>query len=83
MCYVDGAEVDFVEVTAVLDDLQFQLLKPHHCACHLLNMVSTVDEAKACSNEAYKVSSRDYRRCVQNSADPPQHNKVERGLSEL
>lgn len=58
---VDGVEVDFVEVTAVLDEddgLQFQLPKHHRCACHLLNLVSTVDAAKACSNEAYKKLSR-------------------------
>ncbi len=39
---VDGVEVDFVEVTAVLDEddgLQFQLPKHHRCACHLLNLV--------------------------------------------
>ncbi|XP_058254518.1 uncharacterized protein LOC131359012 [Hemibagrus wyckioides] len=58
---VDGVEVDFVEVTAVLDEddgLQFQLPKHHRCACHLLNLVSTVDAAKACSNEAFKKLSR-------------------------
>ncbi len=58
---VDGVEVDFVEVTAVLDEddgLQFQLPKHHRCACHLLNLVSAVDAAKACSNEAYKKLSR-------------------------
>ncbi|XP_016302594.1 uncharacterized protein LOC107655821 [Sinocyclocheilus anshuiensis] len=58
---VDSVEVDFVEVTAVLeedDGLQFQLPKHHRCACHLLNLVSTVDAAKACSNEAYKKLSR-------------------------
>ncbi|XP_058629636.1 uncharacterized protein LOC131539242 [Onychostoma macrolepis] len=53
----DGVEVDFVAVTAVLDEddgLQFQLPKHHRCACHILNLVSKVDAAKACSNEAYK-----------------------------
>ncbi|KAK3536034.1 hypothetical protein QTP70_025515, partial [Hemibagrus guttatus] len=58
---VDGVEVDFVEVTLVLDEddgLQFQLPKHHRCACHLLNLVSTVDAAEACSNEAYKKLSR-------------------------
>ncbi len=50
---VDGVEVDFVEVTAVLvedDGFQFQLPKHHRCSCHLLNLVFTVDAAKACSN---------------------------------
>jgi len=57
----DDVEVDFVDVTAVLDKddgLQFQLPKHHRCACHLLNLISTVDAAKACSNEAYKKLSR-------------------------
>ncbi|KAL7846456.1 hypothetical protein SRHO_G00214360 [Serrasalmus rhombeus] len=49
---VDGVEVDFVEVTAVLDEddgLQFQLPKRHRCACHLLNLVST-----GCSQGLFK-----------------------------
>ncbi len=64
---VDGVEVDFVEVTAVLDEddgLQFQLPKHHRCACHLLNLVSAVDAAKACSNEAYiKLSRSAFAKC--------------------
>ncbi|XP_073720008.1 uncharacterized protein [Misgurnus anguillicaudatus] len=58
---VNGVDVDFVDVSTVLDEddgLQFQLPKHHRCACHLLNVVSTVDAAKACSNEAYKKLSR-------------------------
>ncbi|KAI7789260.1 hypothetical protein IRJ41_001648 [Triplophysa rosa] len=58
---VNSVEVDLVEVTAILDEddgLQFQLPKHHRCACHLLNLVSTVDAAKACSNESYKKLSR-------------------------
>ncbi|XP_048097169.1 uncharacterized protein LOC125293344 [Alosa alosa] len=57
----DGVEVDFVEVTSILnedDGLQFQLPKHHRCACHLLNLVSTVDAAKANSNDAFKRLSR-------------------------
>ncbi|KAL6470509.1 hypothetical protein MHYP_G00216280 [Metynnis hypsauchen] len=54
-------EVDFVDVTAILnedDGLQFQLPKHHRCACHLLNLVSTVDAEKATSHDAYKRLSR-------------------------
>ena len=54
-------EVDFVDVTSILnedDGLQFQLPKHHRCACHLLNLVSTVDAAKATSNDAFKRLSR-------------------------
>ncbi|KAK3525112.1 hypothetical protein QTP86_016485, partial [Hemibagrus guttatus] len=64
---VDGVEVDFVEVSAVLDEddgLQFQLPKHHRCACHLLNLFSTVDAAKACSNKAYKKLSRYHKPLV-------------------
>lgn len=64
---VDGVELDFVEVTAVLDEddgLRFQLPKHHRCACHLLNLVSTVDGAKACSHEAYmKLSRSAFAKC--------------------
>ncbi|XP_076856000.1 uncharacterized protein LOC143510490 [Brachyhypopomus gauderio] len=54
-------EVDFVDATAILnedDGLQFQLPKHHRCACHLLNLVSTVDAEKATSNDSYKRLSR-------------------------
>lgn len=57
----DGFGVDFVEVTSILnedDGLQFQLPKHHRCACHLLNLVSTVDAEKATSNDAFKRLSR-------------------------
>ncbi|KAL7833687.1 hypothetical protein AOLI_G00286470 [Acnodon oligacanthus] len=57
---VEGVQVDFVEVTAVLDEddgLQFRLPKHHRRACHL-NLVSTVDAAKACSSDPYKNLSR-------------------------
>ena len=58
---LDGVEVDFVDVTSILnedDGLQFRLPKHHRCACHLLNLVSTVDAAKATSNDAFKRLSR-------------------------
>ena len=58
---LDGVEVDFVDVTSILnedDGLQFQLPKHHRCACHLLNLVSTVDAAKATSNDVFKRLSR-------------------------
>ncbi|KAJ8264635.1 hypothetical protein GJAV_G00151540 [Gymnothorax javanicus] len=50
-------EVDFVNVTALLsgeDGSLYQLPKHHCCACHLLNLVCTVDAAKATSSEAYQ-----------------------------
>lgn len=51
-------EVNFQEVASVLDvgDGFDYLPKHQHCACHLLNLVSTVDAFKANSNEAYKKS---------------------------
>jgi len=37
------------------DGLEFQLPKHQRCACHLLNLIATVDAIKATtSNEAYK-----------------------------
>lgn len=51
----EGVDVDFVEVAPILmedDGLQVQLPKHHRCACHLLNLVTTVDAAEA--NDAYK-----------------------------
>ena len=49
--------MEFVDVSALLnedDGLEFQLLKHQRCACHLLNLIATVDAQKATSNEAYK-----------------------------
>ncbi|GAA6073324.1 uncharacterized protein LOC116684675 [Tachysurus ichikawai] len=40
------------------DGLEYQLPKHHHCACHLLNLVSTVDVLEANFNSAYKRLSR-------------------------
>ena len=43
----------------VTDDyLEYQLPKHHRCACHLLNLVSTVDASKAEVNPLYKRVSR-------------------------
>ncbi len=57
----DGEEeVEFMDVEAILeedDGLQYQLPK-HRCACHLLNLVSTVDVDRANKTEAYKKLSR-------------------------
>ncbi|KAL0172202.1 hypothetical protein M9458_032513, partial [Cirrhinus mrigala] len=42
--------VEFVDAGALLDEddyLEYQLPKHHRCACHLLNLVSTVDASKA------------------------------------
>ncbi|KAK9515926.1 hypothetical protein VZT92_026523 [Zoarces viviparus] len=52
-----GEEVEFVDVSVLLnedDGLEFQLPKHQRCACHLLNLIATVDAQKATSNEAYK-----------------------------
>ena len=58
----DGEEeVELIDVEAILeedDGLQYQLPKHHRCACHLLNVVSTVDVDKANTTEAYKKLSR-------------------------
>ncbi|RXN21849.1 zinc finger BED domain-containing 1-like protein [Labeo rohita] len=58
----DGEEeVEFMDVEAILeedDGLQYQLLKHHLCACHLLNLVCTVDVDRANKTEAYKKLSR-------------------------
>lgn len=40
------------------DYLEYQLPKHHRCACHLLNLVSTVDASKAEVNSLYKRVSR-------------------------
>ncbi|XP_073714907.1 uncharacterized protein [Misgurnus anguillicaudatus] len=53
--------VDFVDAGALLDEddyLKYQLPKHHRCACHLLNLVSTVDASKAEVNPLYKRVSR-------------------------
>ncbi|XP_061089045.1 uncharacterized protein LOC133122842 isoform X1 [Conger conger] len=55
--YEENEEVEFIDVTALLnedDGSHYQLPKHHRCACHLLNLVSTVDATKATSSEAYK-----------------------------
>lgn len=49
-------ELDFQDVSAILDDntgLEYQLPRHQKCACHLLNLISTVD-ATATANETYK-----------------------------
>uniref|UniRef100_A0A3Q3KEC4 BED-type domain-containing protein n=1 Tax=Monopterus albus TaxID=43700 RepID=A0A3Q3KEC4_MONAL len=53
--------VEFVDAGALLDKddyLEYQLPKHHRCACHLLNLVSTVDASKAEVNPLYKRVSR-------------------------
>ncbi|XDV25427.1 hypothetical protein PO909_029347, partial [Leuciscus waleckii] len=57
----DDEVVNFQEVASVLDvgdGFEYHLPKHQRCACHLLNLVSTVDALKANSNEAYKKVSR-------------------------
>ena len=54
-------EVEFVDVTSVLDEndgFEFELPKHQRCACHLLNLVSTVDAEKATTNDGYKKLQR-------------------------
>lgn len=53
--------VEFVDAGALLDEddyLKYQLPKHHRCACHLLNLASTVDASKAEVNPLYKRVSR-------------------------
>lgn len=57
------SEVDYQDVSAILDDntgLEYQLPRHHKCACHLLNLISTVDATAAggAANETYKKLSR-------------------------
>lgn len=57
----EEGEVNFQDVTTVLDEgdgIEYHLPKHQRCACHLLNLVSTVDALKANSNETYKKVSR-------------------------
>lgn len=54
-------EVDFIDVDAILaedDGLQYELPKHHRCACHLLNLVSSVDVNEANKTVQYKNLSR-------------------------
>lgn len=59
---MEDADVEFVETGAILDEddcLEYQLPKHHRCACHLLNLVSTVDVSEAnISSTVYKRLSR-------------------------
>ena len=46
-------EVEFVDVSVLLnedDGLEFPLPQHQRCACHLLNLIATVDAMKATSN---------------------------------
>ncbi|XP_041825222.1 uncharacterized protein LOC121655155 isoform X1 [Melanotaenia boesemani] len=54
-------EFQFVEAGTLLDQddgLEYQLPKHQRCACHLLNLVSTVDISTANANTTYKRLSR-------------------------
>ncbi|KAK6308279.1 hypothetical protein J4Q44_G00215500 [Coregonus suidteri] len=55
--------VEYQDVSAILDDntgLEYQLPRHQKCACHLLNLISTVDATAAggAANETYKRLSR-------------------------
>ncbi|XP_052463040.1 uncharacterized protein LOC128020264 [Carassius gibelio] len=57
------SEVEYQDVSAILDDntgLEYQLPRHQKCACHLLNLISTVDATAAggAANETYKKLSR-------------------------
>ncbi|XP_036974894.1 uncharacterized protein LOC119030967 [Acanthopagrus latus] len=57
----ESEEVVFVDVSGLLsedDGLEFELPKHQRCACHLINLIATVDAAKAMSNEPYKKMHR-------------------------
>uniref|UniRef100_A0A8C5AM76 BED-type domain-containing protein n=1 Tax=Gadus morhua TaxID=8049 RepID=A0A8C5AM76_GADMO len=57
----DQDSVEFVEAGAILDEddcLEYQLPKHHRCACHLLNLVATVDVEEANVSTVYKRVSR-------------------------
>lgn len=56
-------ETEAVEVEALMNEeddecAEYQLPKHHRCACHLLNLISTVDAQNANSNDIYKKISR-------------------------
>ncbi|XP_067249374.1 zinc finger BED domain-containing protein 4-like [Chanodichthys erythropterus] len=55
-------ETEGVEVEALMEEedecSEYQLPKHHRCACHILNLISTVDARKAESNVMYKKISR-------------------------
>ncbi|KAL1256577.1 hypothetical protein QQF64_012122 [Cirrhinus molitorella] len=55
-------ETECVEVEALMEEedecSEYQLPKHHRCACHVLNLISTVDARKAESNVMYKKISR-------------------------
>ena len=53
----ESEDVEYVDVSALLnedDGLEFELPKHQRCACHLLNLIATVDAKKTTSNEVYK-----------------------------
>ena len=55
-------ETEAVEVEALMEEedecSEYQLPKHHRCACHLLNLISTVDAKKAESKDDYRKISR-------------------------
>lgn len=55
-------ETEAVDVDALMevedDSFQYQLPKHHRCACHLINLIATVDAKKAEANAAYRNTSR-------------------------
>ena len=61
-------ETEAVEVEALMEEedecSEYQLPKHHRCACHLLNLISTVDAKKAESKDGYrKISCAAFAKC--------------------
>ncbi|XP_041852003.1 uncharacterized protein LOC121646934 isoform X2 [Melanotaenia boesemani] len=57
----EGEPVEIVDAGGILDEddgLEYQLPKHHRCACHLLNLVATVDLSAADADPVYKRVSR-------------------------
>ncbi|XP_060782746.1 uncharacterized protein LOC132889959 [Neoarius graeffei] len=60
---LESEGMELIDAGAILDEaeddtLEYQLPRHHRCACHLLNLVSTVDVEEANVNSAYKRVSR-------------------------
>ncbi|XP_047663344.1 uncharacterized protein LOC113661272 [Tachysurus fulvidraco] len=82
------SEVAYQDVSAILDDnsgLEYQLPRHQKCACHLLNLVSTVDATAAGggANETYKrLSQSAFAKCQalwnKTSRSTMAHETVER-----
>lgn len=62
-----GADVEFIDIKAILDEddsLEYQLPKHHHCACHLLKLVSTVAVSNIASTVYKRLSRSSFAKCT-------------------